>query len=922
MEGFMKLYVKILFIISLVFVSCGDFQIPQSVSVKTDADYNFSVGKFSKDISEYVDVKSIADSLKTTTENGMSFTVYDYCPEGENYINSTEVPQQFLAEVQLQEIPVDVAEYLKNMDITTTLADKTFNQEFTIPSLNVDSNSMDVALPDINQTFINSAAFDIKNVFVPQGINGQISELEPINVEVKKPTFREITFSEGELVFHLNSLKTTHPAPADFSANIKLQLLDSANNVITENPTAQTIKSEDTVSLPLAGKSLKQNMKLKISGSSSGGTAGDFVHYQVDCSFSEDTKLSSVKGLTMDLGEAGNLAINQEVMIGTDESFVSCVIKDGSLKTVAQIPENWTGVKAEPNISISGGIKKADGTGILEEDFVKTDENLPYVLNRNLPLAGKKFEKGNIQISGNIKISLNNADLTFDSTETQKKISVNTDLNLNGIESVIIDTEKIGFKDKLGFSDETEFPADMQTFVKSMVLTKIGIEGKYINTLPEGNDLQIKIKSKFMYGSEEEKSEIIKGGTSTETDYSFVSTNQKTIVLADTPKIDYGFSLVLPGSTAENPSYAEFKNVNFGDTYTLGLSLVPVFEWQSVTINLKNDEVSLKNTIDTNFSLGEMFKQLSDIMGDDFINKINLTEAKLYLYCSAPVSLRVFEGLDYIGYMKLICGTESSYILGSEIEPVELTLLDIEQGLEVDEETQSVVISDISKFKSSTVVADVAELINLTKDNSEAKMQIEYDLGLEGSTGTDVTIEAADFNDLQQTENAATSIKVKARLVLPLEIKFTEDAELNINKLANINTEEGKDIFGRTEKPDLNDVMKYAEIVENMTVYYTGEDVPFKYNNELSPMFIFDTGMTTLSNNVYGDSENDKLTLKGGIISVNYEDMNKILNECPFSPQMKIKMPQGNIMIPRKAKISMKCDIKLSTNGTVKLFGN
>ena len=135
-----KIFNSFIAICSLVFLSCGDYQIPQSVSIKTDADYNFSVGSIEQDLSSFLNIKTISEKLNSSlaggTENAFSsFSVYDYRPTTDN----TNPSQKFLAEVKLQEIPVDISEYLSNMDISTALTEQSFEQEFTIPSLSVDS---------------------------------------------------------------------------------------------------------------------------------------------------------------------------------------------------------------------------------------------------------------------------------------------------------------------------------------------------------------------------------------------------------------------------------------------------------------------------------------------------------------------------------------------------------------------------------------------------------------------------------------------------------------------------------------------------------------------------------------------------------------------------------------------------------------
>lgn len=923
-----KIFNSFIAICSLIFISCGDYQIPQSVSIKTDADYNFSVGSIEQDLSSFLNIKTISEKLNSSISEGnknafSSFSVYDYRPP---LTDSGNQSQKFLAEVKLQEIPVDISEYLSNMDISTSLKEQSFEQQFTIPSLSVDSLSSDLELPDFNEIITTNSQINLPSdsIIIPGALNGSI-EPTTINVNIKSPKFSSISFYEGNIQV---SIKTDmDPHGSEVSAT--LRLLDSDGNLISS--ASNKITNKGTFLLPIDGKTLKTNMKLELSGTQSGGIAEEFLSYKIECLFSA-IKIKEIKGLKMDLGEQGKLSVDQNIYIGTDDTFVSCVIGEGSIFSVAKIPETWQGIYSVPDLTIEGALKKSDGSSIVESDFNKTDENLPYILNRNLNLKGCTFsrEPEAIHVKGTVQIKLddvNGADIYLEKDTTDlNKIKVDTRCLITEIESIIIDTAKAGIQGKLSFKDEQELPPEINTYVDNVILTKAGIEGTYTNTLPQGNDFTAEFSSNFLFSSPTPKSQVFSKGEKLPLSEELINTTETKIKFSDSSKIDYALQIKLPGATSEHPEYAQFNNVKIGETYKIAINVKPVFDWKSITINTAASEMQLKQKIETDFNLSTMFKEISSSFGDnEFFQKIELTKMPLYLYFSCPSQLDVLKNIKYKGLLKFVCGEEKLYVVGSEENGKEKdgTLQFItNQPLQFQDssEESQIVTSNISNFPSS-YSGDVADMVNSTKHVQDSKLTIEYCLRISDSADEEksqITISKDDFDKIKDDKSPST-ISIFARIIIPLEMNITEQIDLNINKLANLS--EDSDIFNRTEAPDLSEIMKYAQIVESMSVSYNSENKFFNYQNDSSKslQFIFDTGMTNLTTNVYG--EKGDLNLKNGTIKIVYEDIKKILEQYPFTPKMTVRLPEGTVYLPQDPSMKISCSIGLSTNGTVKLFG-
>ena len=105
----------------LAFAGCS-WEVPQNVSVKTKADYNFSLGTFTKELDNNMDLTSM---LGQTGEGNDSIATYDYFPGKED-----KNTQHFLLEVKildqqlLQTIPdATVLDYLFSTNDTITISD-------------------------------------------------------------------------------------------------------------------------------------------------------------------------------------------------------------------------------------------------------------------------------------------------------------------------------------------------------------------------------------------------------------------------------------------------------------------------------------------------------------------------------------------------------------------------------------------------------------------------------------------------------------------------------------------------------------------------------------------------------------------------------------------------------------------------------
>ena len=895
----------------LLIVSCS-WKIPESVSVKTNAEYNFTIGTFSEKLSKYLSVDTLTEQMESSSSD-VSFYVYDYYPESDRQkiASGGTASQKFLVDFSLQEIPIDIGSYLDKMDFADQLKGMSFDQTFDVPDLSVSSFEEPINLSDINKKIRENADLNFGAITIPHGINGTLSEEQcPLqNVTVNAPEFKALEFYSGSLV--LNIICNETPV---VSTNLKISLLDGDDKEITSVSNVDLL-TQSEIFLPLAGKTLVPKMKLKVSGTSSGGTSGNNSTYSISASFSDDSTISRATGLTMSIDP---VSINQAVKIETEDAFVSCEIGDKSeteksiLSITTKLPDGWTGVTATREINLSGAITAADA------EFNKTNESGEYLINRNLALNGKTYSKkeidgvvsGDINVGGTINISLNEADIVLPNGEAPK-IMISTSCSITKVTSMTIDLSKYESPIETKVEVNEDLPSEVSKFIEEIQLNQSGLNVKYYNMLPEGNDIGFTVNSGF-FGITNNTGTMT-GGTGTadapSESMKFLG-SEKTVITASEKIIDFSAEMGFPGKTAENPDYVTLTNIEIGKSYAVGVTVEPVFDWEYIT--LKTASTAVKGNVDTGLNVSKIFKSLTDELGDDsFISRIELTQIPLYLYSIVP---SVIEDFTFTGELSAAAYDAEDNLVGEKIKITDDFVISdsVLPALEFNA-ADSIVTGFGDTSHHSTNIAD------LFNAHASGNIKIDYDfqLGKNETEGGDSVIMIAK-TDLEQFDEDSVSIRLHARLVLPLELKVAELDEnpnepvvIDIMKLMDL--EPGDDLFSRSEPTDLDDMEKYIDAIDSAGIRYSVKNNVLQ--SDKVPYIELDTQDDSLQNEMYN------ISFSTGTLNIEIDDMKDILRSYPFSPTVKLKIPVGTYKIPRNAEAGVGLSVYIKTDGTVNLFG-
>lgn len=900
----------------LSFIFSCNFEAPEKVSVVTDATYSFTVGEFKKSLSEYMSVEKIQEYVSKSDSSDVKYAVYDYNPPSNNVPNKKPM-QKYLVDMTLAEIPVDVGSYLEKMDFSDLNSKGegiSLGQKIAIPNLSEKIETTTINFPDISKKFENETIKIVDDLPIAE-VDVAPGSAHVINTTINNPDFKTATLYSGGIV--LNVVRTQGTPTPGFSTNFTFELLSEDGKLLSRADNVDIAYGSDIASggknilFDLETKTITKKLKLKIYGTVFGGTPSTVNKYTLNANFAPGTKFSKITGFTDEIGDSGD--VEQYVTISTDETFVKCKIASGSLEIVSKKPDGWTGVTAKlsDSGSISGALKLPETA-----KFDSVEDSTAFI-RKKMDLAESVFTKeydstGKIIFKDRISFSCTNATLVFPNGE-QPQVTLETACRIQKASYVVLDLSSKA--DMLNFSKKTPFSGGMEDYVEEMTLVNSGLEISYKNTLPKGNGgdnaISMEIVSDLLNIHDTGNSKKIMLPQKSETFTSYSPKDKGIPVSPETDSLDFDVKLILPRDEGMPDNWAVLKNVDLDGEYEISVSAKPVFDWRSVKI--KTPEGSeIKGEEDTELSFDKLFSTMKDELGDEseFIDNIKLVELPLYLYFQKP-NLASLSGMGFTGNIVLKTSTETKDLLksGGIIKTNDIEIIKTDKD--------GVVISEFSE-KNSSGYADIAPLFNSSKSEN---LKLDYDVRLGGLDGT-VEITKAEYEQLKsENKDAPVSIKISARLVIPLALSLdAPDAdgnvtEVNILKLAK--KDSGEDLFDRGEATSLEDVEKYIDLIESASLIYNIDNGLFSYaQSSKSGDILFDTNLAGVRKPSY------KLSMGSGNEKIYTEDVKAMLRTYPFKPGIVASFPDGTLQISRNAEFKVNLAVKIHTHGKVTIFGD
>lgn len=622
-------------------------------------------------------------------------------------------------------------------------------------------------------------------------------------------------------------------------------------------------------------------------------------------SFSSQTEIPLGGFSGAPVGEATDIPLDNlefSFTLNDTESdiFESCVVGQGTLFTEIIIPSDWNGVSVSYSFSTTGG---------LEVSETKTSGT-----RKTINLANKIITKEQVNATAEITLTVKPG-YSVSSSPLMLKIS-------SDIES--LETLNVKLSDvTTSFNKKEPLPEGMRNAFSRIYLNSSGVKIDYVNTLPEGNDIELTVKSDF-FGLNE--TEDLKANTQGEIEL-LSDPPSKEIDISDSSSYDFDVNISLPGATEPGSQKVSLKNVKFGDTYQISMNITPVLNLEKIVLKqgfTKNDKKELP------FNIKELLSSVSDKISDEnlFAN-IEIKSLPIYVFFTKPQTngSDLFTNSKFTGKMSVYYGTgagankengvDISQTLvdkdskDENIIPREIGFVDYPE-LNISEDNKKV-LSSLDNV-SFSLKGDVAKIINSAiKDNSESGNSLYVDYNLEFTNGSNGELEISK-NDLA----TKGSIGVYIYIVLPFEFRVFKEVNVSAQKLLN-DTIDG-DIFGRKSKDDFVNVEDYFALINSASVYYEFTKLPVCSDD--SDSIAFDIGMDCGEGGANKIPITEDSSIRKGTITISKKNVEDMLKEYPVKPTMNLSIKKNSeFYIPQIFDVAVKLNLNIQTDGEIEIFG-
>ena len=677
----MKLrFILLSLLFSVILLSCG-WQIPEKISVKSNASYNFTTGEIDTKLNDSLNF----DELIKPDENS-EFTVYNYLPDGKS--------RQFVMRMAVADIPIDLESSFNESSINEAIKDLSFTQEIKVPSISFSSQT-EIPLVDFSGVPINDD-IPLNNLEFSFTLNDTESDIFE-SCEVKQgKLFTEIIIPsdwEGVSVSY------------SFSANGGLVVGES------EGETSETKKTIDLANKEITKEQVNATAKITLTVQSGYSVSSSPLMLKIS------SDIESLKTLNVNLSDVTtSFNKKEDLPEGMKDAFSKIYLSSSGVKIdyVNTLPAgnniNLT-VKSEFfELNKTGVLEAANTQGELEllsdpSKEIDIDNSSSYDFGVNISLPGAEPSEPQ-------KVSLQN--VKFGDTY---QISMNI--------TPVLNWEKIVLKEGFAKNDKKELPFNIKELLSS-VSDKISDDNLFANieikslpiyvffTKPQTNGSNLFTNSKFTgkmsvyYGKETgANKEII---SQTLVDENSTDENiPKEIGFVDYPELNISEDNKKVLTSLDNVSFslkgdvAKIINSAMKDTNGSGNSLYVDYDLEF-----------------TNGSNGEL-----EISKDDLATKGSIG---VYIYIVLPFEFRVSEEVK-VSAQKLLNDTIDGDIFGRKSKDDFVNVEDyfalINSASVYYEFTKLPVCSDDSNSIAFDIGMDCGEgganIISITKDSSIRK---------------------------------------------------------------------------------------------------------------------------------------------------------------------------------------------------------
>ena len=636
-----------------------------------------------------------------------------------------------------------------------------------------------------------------------------------------------------------------------------------------------------------------------------------------------------------------------------DAGLDACKIGTGQILLDFALPTEWSGVEVTYSMDLTGGIELSTGA-----EPLSTASNYPVSLSLN----NKSISAEKIDVDASFNLLLANATIDF-----RKNPKIGIESNITKISTVTVKLSDTSLSFSYPEKEEDKFPDTVLDIVKSIKLNQCGITGTYTNTLPgDNNKVSLKVFSDF-FNIHDSKDDL----DGCKFDLESNSENRPLSILGESTtvklgtnstegekdSIDFNVDVTLPGGDANKITVYD---VEPGTTYKFAISLQPVIDWESVTLDTSSLP-SKSDKIATGFNPSTILNSIDDVLGKDFSKNIKIPDCNLYLYLTKPdldalddlsfnsTSISMFYGkkdgdnppVKIESFQKDIIkngkyrdqNNQEQEIDFADAAP-DLTIEQIKSIVETKEDGKTVekeVVTDtvVSKMSASdaSCVIKLSDLLTSVPeaDVEGAELCIDYAVSLAGLSGDEgITITK------EELDNATTnvgSIGIYAIIELPLSFNVAANSTINLKDLINKedssesseeSEDDNKDLFGRKDASDLTEIEKYLKVIDTAVINYRLDSFPIKTSDDIEFEITMGDNEKSITKSLsFNTDEAEQIVITN-------DEVMQLLNMYPLELKTaNVEFPSStSISIPRTKNLDINLQIGISTNGEpIEIFG-
>ena len=963
----MKKNFRILLALSSVvcLVSCGGLtnpQIPQSVSIATDAQFKANMGTASYDLSEKFGSDALLKKMQDVL--GSQVGIYDY-NEGNDVLT-------YMIRYPIYEVPIDIQSYLQNLNLDEILKSSDMGLNFT----------QEVSIPEVTQTGSQTVQIDVASK-IKESVSENFSTSYTIAVPEGLPSIpgKEQNTSISSILSAAGAEKITVDSPAqtieyETGSAICIDINRVDANALSDDykfSLSAAIYAKDDTSktkvLSFANVDARDGGTLLLPLDVTGGIPGDFfvavdgtvegshptdasyAHaYSMNVSLTPETTPTVITGIeksSADLGIESYTIKDMSVSLAELEGlFKNAEVGEGYLALSAELPAGWQNLTATAKININGA-------GLENLAIADVTPSSKFI-DKKLDLSAKKIDLslGNeITVTGSVGFEILGATIDLRSGN----LEIGYEASITKLNSVVIDLNSDKYsviKEKLNYSLPTDgstgsvkLPSEMLNYVKSIgfgelaadgnhykhkedgtlsteVSEGFGIKARFVNTLPLQSDINLTLSSTVFNLTGTNAIAISIPGNTGDT--------YKEETWAAWPSVDFSALDKTVDHYVDMSLTAAFENdelklqdVVMGKSYKIGFELESMlYDFDSVVLNTSDIAYSGEQSLD-GFDINTMLGGMG--IAKDDIKKLGITSLPVYFYAQTPADDGSALG-NLLGKIGISGDVSISYdTTTTSADGIETTETKTVNLLEdADGNVKPIHTVDAVEWPVSGSTIDAANC-TFTKDGNysfsftdanagglakiissfPSNLKFTYSIGLTNNGGnSEITVYSSMIPKVGVTEGSvtttesATSLKIDMAAILPLSIEIGSGISLDIMELTDSEWSTTNAQKDLLNRDDASTYQEYEDYIDSL------ESFTMSYRMNVEEFISgIELGLS-ITDAASGLSKNLSVIGSGQKeMVITGEEIKNILTTYPFHPSVKLKLPAKTITIKRSAFI-------------------